>query len=298
MYEAFFGFDHSPFNNTPDTRFYFSSDRHDEALAQLRYTVESRKGFAVLTGEVGAGKTTLCRRLLRSLDGETSTAVITNPRLTGTQLLYAIAREYGIEVEEPHRVAILEAINEFLIEALAEDRNVVLVIDEAQNLPLATLEEVRLVSNLETETEKLIQILLLGQPQLQKKLDHPDLLQLKQRAAMRFHLTPLDERESLRYIQHRMRVAGPHHRARFSTRALGVIFRYARGVPRVLNLVCDRTLITAFTEDTHKITGRIVLAAIRDVEGPDWTFRDVEPVEETSSRRPFLRLPFFADRTQ
>ncbi|MCA9320584.1 MAG: AAA family ATPase [Planctomycetes bacterium] len=299
MYEAYFGFDRAPFNNTPDTSFYFPSERHNEALAQLLYTVTSRKGFAVLTGEIGAGKTTVCRGLLRELEEDAVTALVTNPRLNGIQLLYTVAREFGIEIKHVNRVALLDAINDFLIEQLAQDRNVVLVIDEAQNLPLSTLEEVRLISNLETETEKLIQILLLGQPELRRKLEHPSLLQLRQRIAMRYHLEALDENEMLRYIQHRMRTAGPHHAVRFSSRAVHLVYRYTRGVPRLVNLICDRALLTAFTEETHKITSEIILSAIREIEGPDWTFRKTAADEEDSHRRKsFLRLPFFASRTR
>lgn len=299
MYEDFLGFERPPFNNTPDTSFYFPSERHNEALAQLLYTVGARKGFAVITGEIGSGKTTLCRSLLKKLDDDTSTALITNPRLTGIQLLYSVAREFGLDVDQVNRVAILDAIYEYLIEQLAEDRNVILIIDEAQNLPLSTLEEVRLISNLETETEKLIQILLLGQPELKRKLEHPSLVQLRQRIAMRYHLTALDQDEMQKYISHRMHVAGRHHRVRFSSRALSMIYRYSGGVPRLVNLLCDRTLITAFTMDTNKIAANIVLAAIREIEGPDWTFKKAAAEEkETRSRKSFLRLPFFASKTR
>ncbi len=300
MYEDFLGFDRAPFNNTPDTSFYFPSERHNEALAQLLYTVEARKGFAVITGEIGAGKTTLCRRLLRQLDEDASTALITNPRLTGIQLLYSVAREFGLEVDQQvNRVAIIDAIYEYLIEMLAQDRNVILVIDEAQNLPLSTLEEVRLISNLETETEKLIQILLLGQPELKRKLEHPSLLQLRQRIAMRYHLTALDQEEMQNYIHHRMKVAGRHHSVRFSSRALSMIYRYSNGVPRLVNLLCDRALITAFTMETNKIAAQVILAAIREIEGPDWTFKKVESQEKSSKgRKSFLRLPFFANKTR
>lgn len=299
MYEEFLGFDRAPFNNTPDTSFYFPSERHNEALAQLMYTVEARKGFAVITGEIGAGKTTLCRSLLAQMDEDTSTALITNPRLTGIQLLYSVAREFGLEVDQVNRVAIIDAIYEYLIEMLAQDRNVILVIDEAQNLPLSTLEEVRLISNLETETEKLIQILLLGQPELRRKLEHPSLLQLRQRIAMRYHLTALDQDEMQRYIHHRMQVAGRHHSVRFSSRSLSMIYRYSNGVPRLVNLLCDRALITAFTMETNKIAANVILAAIREIEGPDWTFKKVAAEEkEAKKRKSFLRLPFFANKTR
>ena len=300
MYEAFFGFDRAPFNNTPDTSFYFPSERHNEALAQLLYTIQQKKGFAVLTGEIGAGKTTLCRNLLRQLDEEkTRTAIITNPRLTGIQLLYAVAKEFGIPTPEIHRVAILESINQFLIDMLGKDVNVVLIIDEAQNLPLATLEEVRLISNLETETEKLVQILLLGQPELRKKLEHPSLVQLRQRVAMRYHLQALDEEETSKYIEHRMALAGPNHRARFSSRAISMIYRYSGGIPRLINLLSDRVLIAAYAGETEKIGGKEVMEAIHEIEGPDWSFRKAKAQKDVAEgKKPFFRLPFFADKSR
>lgn len=299
MYETFFGFDRSPFENTPNTQFFYPSERHNEALAQLVYTVQMRKGFAVLTGEIGAGKTTLCRRLLRQIDDDCATAIITNPRLTGIQLLYAIAKEFELEVEGANRLEILDRLNEFLIANLSADKNVVLIIDEAQNLPLRTLEEVRLISNLETETSKLIQILLVGQPELREKLDHASLVQLKQRVAMRYHLEALNKKETLQYIQHRMMTAGKHHKARLSTRGLSLIYRYSGGVPRLINLVCDRALLTAFTEDSRKLSSKTVITAIRGIEGPQWTLRDLKKdVGGSGGRKPFIRLPFFADRTR
>ena len=299
MYESFFGFEQSPFENTPNTEFFFPSERHNEALAQLVYTVKKKKGFAVLTGEIGAGKTTLCRRLLRELDEDCLTAVVTNPRLTGIQLLYAIAKEFSLDVEGANRLEILDRLNEFLIASLAEDKSVVLIIDEAQNLPLRTLEEVRLISNLETETEKLIQILLVGQPELRDKLEHSSLVQLKQRVAMRYHLSALDKKETTQYIEHRMAKAGSRHSAKISSRAVSLIYRYSGGVPRLINLVSDRSLLTAFTDDTMKISSKTVLAAIRGVEGSQWNLRDLKKDGDTGEgRKPFIRLPFFADRTR
>ena len=218
MYEARFGFERSPFNNVPDTSFFFGSSRHNEALARLQYTVEARKGFALLTGEVGAGKTTITRALFRRLPRDTVTAVLTNSRLTGVQLLYSVAREFGITGVQASRPQLTEAINQFLIAQLAKNRNVVLLIDEAQDLPMATLEEVRLISNLETETEKLIQILLVGQPQLRDSIDHPDLRQLRQRIAMRYHLKGLSQEDTSAYIGHRLQVAGPTHSVRITDR--------------------------------------------------------------------------------
>ena len=301
MYESYFGFERPPFNNVPDTSFFFGSNRHNEALAQLLYTVQSRKGFAVLTGEIRAGKTTLTRALLRRLDPEdTTTAVITNSRLTGVQLLYTVAREFGIEDPTPSRPRLLEAINEFLVAELAADRNVVLLIDEAQDLPLTTLEEVRLISNLETERDKLIQIIMVGQPELRRSIDHPELRQLRQRIAMRYHLQPLDRNETAEYISHRLRVAGPTTNARFTDRAINTVYRYSGGVPRIINLCCDKALLVAYTDDRNKIDQRVVMEGIREIEGSDFTFKARENRNANGDggavKRPFIRLPFLGGK--
>lgn len=302
MYESFFGFERSPFNNVPDTAFFFGSHRHNEALAQLIYAVEARKGFAVLTGEVGAGKTTLTRALFRRLDPDsTMTATVTNSRLTGVQLLHTVAKEFGIENAPPSRPLLLEAINKFLIDQLAADRNVVLLVDEAQDLPLSTLEEIRLISNLETEREKLIQIILVGQPELRESIDHPDLRQLRQRIAMRYHLNPLDRKETEAYVLHRLRVAGPAADVRFTDRGLNTVFRYSRGIPRLINLCCDKALLVAFTDDQRKLDARVVMDGIREIEGPTFTFKAREEMEAASNaagqrRRAFIRLPFLGGR--
>ena len=301
MYEDFFGFERAPFNNVPDTAFFFGSARHNESLAQLLFAVESRKGFAVLSGEVGAGKTTVTRALLRRLDPSTVTAVITNSRLTGLQLLYTVANEFGLEPESQSRPRLIESINDHLIKMLAQDRNVILLVDEAQDLPLGTLEEIRLISNLETETDKLIQIVLVGQPELRNSIDHPDLRQLRQRIALRYHLDGLERKEVRDYVRHRLMVAGPAHTARFTDRALNTIFRYSRGIPRLVNLVADKALLVAFTEENRKIDQATILAGIREVEGPGFSFRTWErehagASDAPASKKPFIRMPFLGWR--
>jgi general secretion pathway protein A len=301
MYESFFGFERAPFNNVPDTSFYFASSAHNEALAQLAYAVEARRGFAVLTGEVGAGKTTLTKALLRRIDPRTVTAIVANSRFTGVQLLLAVAKEFGIEDVKPNRVDLLDRIKKFLVARLAEDRNVLLLIDEAQDLPLATLEEVRLISNLETESEKLIQIVLVGQPELRDAIDHHSLKQLRQRIAFRFHLKPLDPTQTKEYVLHRLRVAGALHTAKFTDKALDSVYRYSGGVPRLVNLACDKALLVAFAAGERKIDHKTVLTGIREIEGPEWTFKSQAEIEAeqgaTAPRRTFLRLPFFGGRT-
>ncbi|NRA96620.1 MAG: AAA family ATPase [Planctomycetes bacterium] len=302
MYESYFGFERAPFNNVPDTSFFYGSDRHTEALAQLLYTVEGRKGFAVLTGEIGAGKTTLTRALLRRFDPEsTTTAVITNSRLTGVQLLYTVAREFGLEDLQPSRPKLLEAINSFLVRELAADRDVVLLIDEAQDLPISTLEEVRLISNFETEQDKLIQIILVGQPELRHSIDRPELKQLRQRVAMRYHLLPLDRAETAEYVAHRLRVASPTSPVRFSDRAINAVHRYSRGIPRLINLCCDKALLVAYTEDESKVDRRAVMEGLKEIEGSDFSFkvherREVGEGEPEARKRPFIRLPFLGGK--
>jgi general secretion pathway protein A len=302
MYESFFGFERPPFENVPDTSFFFPSSTHTEALAQLTYAVEARKGFAVLTGEVGSGKTTLTRALFRKLDPKTVTAVVTNSRLTGVQLLYAVCREFGIEDVKPNRVDLLDRINHFLAERLAENRNVVLLLDEAQDLPLSTLEEVRLISNLETESVKLIQIILVGQPELRDSVDHPALRQLRQRIAFRFHLGPLDEEQMREYVHHRLRIAGPLNEAKFSDRALKAVYAYSGGIPRLVNLACDKALLVAFTEDVKKIDHKVVLAGLREIEGAGYVLKARAELagpgpNHAPVKKSFLRLPFFGGRT-
>ncbi len=296
MYENYFGLSKSPFNNVPDTSFFFGSARHNEALAQLLHCVESRRGFAMLSGEIGAGKTTVTRALLKRLDPRTATAVITNSRLTGVQLLQTIAREFGIEAVKPTRPELLEAINNFLVQSLAENRTVLLLVDEAQDLPMSTLEELRLISNLETEREKLVQIVLVGQPELRTSVDHPDLRQLRQRITLRYHLQGLDLAETQNYVNHRLQCAGGSGSVRFTDRALATVWRYSRGIPRLINLACDKTLLVAFTENQRKLDQNTVMAGLREIEGQDFDFslrEREEAAARSGPRRTFLKLPFF-----
>lgn len=296
MYESYFGLSKSPFDNVPDTSFFFGSAQHNEALAQLLHCVESRRGFALLSGEIGAGKTTVTRALLKRLNPRTATAIITNSRLTGVQLLQTVAREFGLEGVKPSRPELLEAINRFLIDCLAQDRNVVLLVDEAQDLPRSTLEELRLISNLETEREKLVQIVLVGQPELRRSVDHPDLRQLRQRITLRFHLQGLDMAETQHYINHRLQCAGASGSVRFSDRAVATVWRYSRGIPRLVNLACDKSLLVAFTENQRKLEQATVMAGLREIEGQDFDFRSREREEAAARggpRRTFIKLPFF-----
>jgi general secretion pathway protein A len=267
MYEQFYGFREAPFNLTPDPRFLFFSDRHREAFNHILFGIQERKGFIQLTGEVGAGKTTVCRALLKQLGNGYRTALILNPSLTSSQLLRTILTELDLQPKSADRVSSLETLNGFLLEQAAAGNDVVLLIDEAQDLGDELLEQVRLLSNLETEQRKLLQIVLVGQPELRDKLNTQGLRQLRQRITVRYHLTPLSREEMERYIDHRLRVAGGSGRPTFSPWAMRAVHRYSRGVPRLINAVCDKALLYGFVNGTDHLTGRSIRQAVRELEG-------------------------------
>ena len=268
MYCAFYGFRESPFTITPNPRFLFMSEQHREALAHLVYAVESRAGFVELTGEVGTGKTTLLRTFLGRLDSEGHrTALIFNPCLSSLELLQSVNREFGLSWETGSRMELLQELNGFLLEQKAAGRRVVLVMDEAQNLSSEVLEQIRLISNLETETDKLIQIVLSGQPELLSILSREELRQLNQRITVRYHLLPMDFESVQRYIDHRMELAGCYRAAEFSTAAVKRIFRYSGGVPRLVNIACDRALLIGFTEETRTVSGKMAAQAVSEIVG-------------------------------
>src|SRR3954465_296690 len=243
MYNQFYGFREPPFNITPDPRFLFFSDRHREAYNHILFGIRERKGFIQITGEVGAGKTTLCRALLDELGPNYVTALILNPCLNPEQLLRTILKELGLQPGEADRATCLEMLNTFLLEQLAQGNDVVLLIDEAQDLGAELLEQVRLLSNLETDQRKLLQIVLVGQPELRDKLNERGLRQLRQRITVRYHLTPLSRPEVEHYIHHRLQVVGANGRPAFTPWAVRSVFRYSGGIPRLVNAVCDKALL-------------------------------------------------------
>ncbi len=267
IYNEYFGFKQAPFTITPNPRFLFFSPQHTEALNHMMFGITEGKGFIQITGEVGSGKTTLCRALLDRLGPENRTALILNPCLTVTQLLKAVCDELGLTSQRNDRMHLLDALNQFLLEQVAIGNRVVLIIDEAQDMSLDLLEQVRLLSNLETDEEKLLQIVLFGQPELRAKLNDSRLRQLRQRITIRYHLSSLSRDEANYYIHHRIQVSGGNGSPRFHRCALRKIYRYSKGIPRLINAVCDKTLLCGFVSGTDQLTRRHVRRAIRELEG-------------------------------
>lgn len=272
MYKDFYQFKESPFNITADPDFFYASLRHTEAFSHLIYGIKERQGIIVLTGEIGTGKTTLIKTLLNRLDHNTTkTALILNPNFSSLQLLQLILKDFGIHGTFTNKFAIVNALNEFLIAETNQGHNVVLIIDEAQNLSVSQLEQIRLLSNLETEKEKLFQIILVGQPELTDKLKLTSLRQLNQRIAVRYHILPLGRDELAQYINHRLAVAfagiTPNRPVLFNNRALDSIYYNSKGTPRMINILCDRALLAGFTFGVYTIDESIVDKCVEEVSG-------------------------------
>jgi len=270
MYCDYFGFTEKPFNVTPNPRFIFLSKNHREAFAHLLYGIDNHAGFVELTGEVGTGKTTVLRTLLTQLDDDNHrTALILNPSLSPVELLRSINREYNIPWEGMNRAELLDALNRFLLAENREGRTITLVVDEAQNLEPAALEQIRLISNLETETDKLIQIVLVGQPELGTLLGRPELRQLAQRITVRYSLSPMDFEDTATYIDHRVKVAGGWGTISFKPAALKRIYRFSGGIPRLINIACDRSILIAYTDERREVSARMVGRAIAELKGKE-----------------------------
>jgi general secretion pathway protein A len=267
VYLDYYGLTEPPFDITPNPRFLFYSAKHREAYNHLLYGIRERKGFVQLTGEVGAGKTTLCRAMLAQLDTSFSTALILNPILSPDELMKAIATEFGLDVRGMDRLDTVSAINNFLLWQVEQNRDAVLIIDEAQNLTEELLEQVRLLSNLEMDNRKLVQIVLMGQPELRDRLNSPNLRQLRQRITVRYHLSPLSQAEISQYIQHRLTVSGANGAPRFTRPALWRIHHYTGGIPRLVNAVCDKALLAGYVNQTEELDYRVIGKAIRELEG-------------------------------
>jgi len=276
MYTSFFGLSEKPFAITPDPRYLYMSERHAEALAHLMYGVSEAGGFIQLTGEVGTGKTMIVRTMLERMPGHADVAVILNPRLTPVEFLLTICEELGVFVRDEDVGSIkdlVDILNKRLLAAHAKGRRVVVIVDEAQNLSPETLEQVRLLTNLETATQKLLQIILIGQPELRDLLERNELRQLAQRITGRYHLVPLSREETAAYVKHRLRVAGATSEI-FTALGLREVHRVSQGVPRIINVICDRALLGAYTTEHHQIGGALVRKAAGEVYGrwisPAW----------------------------
>ncbi len=268
MYQEYFQLAEAPFSIAPDPRYLYLSDQHREALAHLLYGVKGDGGFVLLTGEVGTGKTTICRGLVEQLPSECDVALIFNPRLTVVELLSTICDEFGVRYPKDNRSikVFVDLLNAHLLEAHARGRKSVLIIDEAQNLTASVLEQMRLLTNLETNQRKLLQIILLGQPELRDMLDRPELRQLAQRIVARYHLGPLKKEDTEAYVQHRLAVAGARQQI-FTPSSMKTLYRLTGGIPRLINTVSDRALLGAYAEGRTAVTPRIIETSAREVIG-------------------------------
>ena len=294
MYKEFYGLREKPFTLTPDPQFLYLSESHRTAIDSLHYGIEQREGFIVITGDIGTGKTTICRAFLEKLDKNVKTAVIFNSFLTEEELLESILLDFGFSSKGRTKKERIDALNKLLIYFLSHGKSAVLIIDEAQNLTIPVLEQIRMLSNLETEKEKLLQIILFGQLELDQKLRSAELKQLNQRIAVRHHLLPLTQTETESYIYQRLMVAGSQGRITFSKSGLHDIYKFSKGAPRLINLLCDRTLLGGFTEQTHYIDKDIVKMAKDSLLGEEKSSKPFYsftlPKSLTSLRIPFLTI--------
>lgn len=285
MYKKFFGLRANPFNVNPDPRFLFLTRHTEEALACLTYGIQSRKGFVLLTGEVGTGKTTLINKLLEWLRlQQVATAFIFNPRMNNPQFLDYMITDFGIQCESKAKSQILLRLYNWLLDRYRAGETAVLIVDEAQNLSDDLLEEIRLMTNLETFTEKLLQIVLVGQPELEQKLKQPHLRQLRQRLTLRAKTHPLSLEETKAYVAQRLRIAGSNGQQVFDPEALNAIYRYSIGIPRVVNLICEHCLVSCFVDQQKVVTATVVESVARDFDLGDstaWTQPPVPPTTDT-----------------
>jgi len=267
MYKKFFGLKENPFNVNPDPRYLFLTPHTQEALACLTYGIETRKGFILMTGEVGTGKTTLINKLLEWLHKErVFTAFVFNPRLSVSQFFDFMMADFGIACESHQKGQMLLKLNQWLLDRYRAGERAVLVVDEAQNFSPQMLEEIRLLTNLETSTEKLLQIVLAGQPELEQKLNQPELRQLRQRITLRAKTRQLTLEETHGYIEERLRIAGAENPGIFSPEAVETVHRYARGIPRVTNLLCEHALVSSFADQKNPVPAEIVEEVARDFD--------------------------------
>jgi len=270
MYERHFSFKHKPFDLVPNPDFLFLSSTHQKAITYLDYGIKEKIGFILLTGEIGSGKTTIIRNLIKSLNGSFKLSRINNTKISSEQLISMINEDFGLDVEGKNKTRLLSELNIFLIEQYSKKFQPILLIDEAQNLSPELLEEIRLLSNLETDRAKLLQIILVGQPELKKTLMLPELMQLRQRINISYHIAPLTYDETAKYIKHRLTVAGNPEAIRVGGDMLSLIYRFSKGVPRLINILCDFALLTAFVDGKKEVTIDIIREVAKDLEEKDY----------------------------
>lgn len=273
MYIEHFDLKEYPFQLTPDTGFMYMSEAHARAKAYMDYTIWNRDGFMVITGEVGSGKTTLIQQLLSELDDSVLVAKIFQTQLDDTEFLQAVLVEYGLNPFNAKKVELLDMLNTFLIETHARFKQAVLIVDEAHNLPVSVLEEIRMLSGLETEKEKILNVILVGQPQLNEMLESSDLEQLLQRIRLRYHIRALTQNETREYIKHRLRVAGAKREDLFAANAIPLIFKYTGGIPRLINTLCDTALTCAYADDLKTVDESVIRTAVSELQWPTYEKR-------------------------
>ncbi|SPP99501.1 Secretion ATPase, PEP-CTERM locus subfamily [Candidatus Sulfobium mesophilum] len=274
MYEQFFSLKTKPFDLVPNPDFLFLSKSHKKARVYLDYGIKERAGFILVTGEVGSGKTTIVRDLIKGLNGNSTLSRVFNTKVTSEQLMTMINEDFGLDVHNKDKISLLRELNDFLIDQYARKRQPILIIDEAQNLSPELLEEVRMLSNLETDRTKLLQIILVGQPELTKTLGRPELRQLRQRINIRCHLFPLTAEETEEYILHRLEIAGNREAIRFEKEVIDAIYGYSRGIPRLINIICDFLMLSAFAEETKVLTAEVVNEVIGELESENRYWHD------------------------
>jgi putative secretion ATPase (PEP-CTERM system associated) len=281
MYEEFFNFRTKPFELVPNPDFLYLSKTHKKALTHLDYGIREKAGFILLTGEVGSGKTTLIRDFIKRLDGKVTLSKVFNTKVNSEQLISMINDDFGLDIKGKDKVLLLKELYDFLIDQYAKGYHCVLIIDEAQNLTTELLEEIRMLSNLETDRSKLLQIILAGQPELKKILALPELRQLRQRISISCHLLPLTKKETEEYIFHRLEIAGNRDAVKFADGTIDIIHSFSRGIPRLVNIVCDFLLLSAYVEETKELTADLVKEVIDDIEMETGYWQDETDAQPT-----------------
>lgn len=284
MYEQYFSLKCKPFELIPNPDFLFMSSTHKKAITYLDYGIKERIGFILLTGEIGSGKTTIIRNLIKNLNGSVRLSRVNNTKVSSEQLLSMINEDFGLDIEGKGKTKLLSELNEFLIEEYANKHQPILLIDEAQNLSPELLEEIRLLSNLETDRAKLLQIILIGQPELKKTLMLPELRQLRQRININYHISPLSIDETARYIKHRLTVAGNPDVIGLGEDTIQKIYQFSAGIPRLINILCDFSLLTAYTEGADKVNSNIVYEVVDDLKARDFWNGSEQEVKDNAVR--------------